>query len=252
MKFYLGSPNPAWLKRTTVPLFVSHTRLGPYKRLPKAAGAWSLDSGGFTQLNTNGQWSVTADEYADAVMKYQEGIGGLDWASPQDWMCEPWIIEKTGKSVAAHLELTVASYLELKTLAPDAPFIPVLQGWEMDDYLKCAELYESAGVRLADCPTVGVGSVCRRQSTDDIGTIMANLSELGLNLHGFGVKITGLKKYAKYLTSADSMAWSYAARVRPIRLPGCEHDKCSYCMTWALQWRESALAAAETTTEWSG
>jgi hypothetical protein len=41
---------------------------------------------------------MPADEYAGLVARYAEEIGGMDWAAPQDWMCEPWIIEKTGLS----------------------------------------------------------------------------------------------------------------------------------------------------------
>ena len=61
-------------------------------------------------------------------------------------MCEPFIIAKTGLSVREHLRRTVASYLRLKELAPDLPFIPVLQGWQLADYLECAAMYEAAGV----------------------------------------------------------------------------------------------------------
>lgn len=63
-RFYLGSPEGSWLKRTTSPLFVSHLRLRRPKSLPRALGPWSLDSGGFTELNKNGEWTVTALSYA--------------------------------------------------------------------------------------------------------------------------------------------------------------------------------------------
>jgi hypothetical protein len=39
-------------------------------------------------------------------------------------------------------------------------------------------------------------------------------------LHGFGVKLTGLESFGDELLSADSMAWSYAARRdHPIKGP---------------------------------
>jgi hypothetical protein len=102
-------------------------------------------------------------------------------------------------------------------LAPDLPFIPMLHGWELADYLECAAMYEAAGVDLAAVPPVGVGSVCRRRATEEIGTIMKTLAGKGLKLHGFGVKTEGLRRYGQYLASADSMAWSL--RGRHMRLP---------------------------------
>ena len=118
-------------------------------------------------------------------------VGGLDFAAPQDWMCEPFMIARTGLSVAEHLHRTVGNYLTLRSLAPDLPVIPVVQGWRLADYQACVDLYASAGVDLAALPRVGLGSVCRRQSTAEIAVIVAELGHRGLKLHGFGVKTGG-------------------------------------------------------------
>jgi hypothetical protein len=53
-----------------------------------------------------------------------------------DSMCEPQILAKTGKSVAERQRLTTDNFLELTAKAPDLPFIPVLQGWTLADYLR--------------------------------------------------------------------------------------------------------------------
>lgn len=52
---------------------------------------------------------------------------------------------------------------------------------------------------------VGLGSVCRRQSTAEIGIIAGTLHAMGLKLHGFGVKREGLARYGHCLSSSDSM-----------------------------------------------
>src|SRR5262249_17744829 len=85
---------------------------------------------------------------------------------------------------------------------------------------------------------VGVGSVCRRQSTTDAGRILTALHLAGLTrLHGFGFKITGLRRYGRLLASADSMAWSYTARRQP-PLSGCVgHLNCANCPRYAASWR---------------
>jgi hypothetical protein len=240
--FYLGAHQPHWLPRAGFPLFVSHRQLSRKRTLHPAACRWALDSGGFTELSLNGRWLLPAQDYAAAVAAYQDQIGLLDFAAPQDWMCEPFILDRTGLSVREHQERTVANYLDLRRCAPGLPFIPVLQGWTLADYLCCADLYRQAGVNLAALPRVGLGSVCRRQSTAEITTIITVLSGLGLRLHGFGVKTGGLSRYGHLLTSADSMAWSYAAR-RQLPLPGCTgHKNCANCLVFATRWRSRVLA----------
>jgi hypothetical protein len=236
--FYLGTHETSWLERLDVPLFISHRRLAQRRRLPVARCGWALDSGGFTELEQFGGWKTTVNEYVEATARYAEDIGHLDWAAPMDWMCEPHMLAKTGLSVREHQERTIANYLELRD---HGPFIPVLQGWTLADYERCIDLYGDAGVALADEPTVGVGSVCRRQSTAEIGRIMHTLHEAGICAHGFGVKKEGVARYGRYLTSADSMAWSYRAR-RSWPLPGCTHKSCANCSRFALRWRSELLA----------
>lgn len=243
MKFYLGTHEVSWLARTDVPLFVSHRRLARRRTFPRSVGEWALDSGGFTELDTHGYWETTPRGYVSAVRRYSDEIGGLEWAAPQDWMCEPWIVAKTGLDVVTHQARTVANFLELRALAPDLPFVPVLQGWQMDDYLRCVDIYTAAGVDLTAERVVGLGSVCRRQSEAEIEHICAALAARGLRLHGFGVKTLGLR-YARHLRSADSMAWSYNARRNP-PIPGHTHASCANCLTWALRWYQRALRRAQ-------
>lgn len=252
--FYLGTHQPAWLATAKVPLFVSHRRLAGRRSLPRAACDWALDSGGFSELSLFGEWRTTAADYVHAVERYDIEIGRLSWAAPQDWMCEPIMLAKTGLSVAEHQRRTVGNFLQLRelwTADSDCPFMPVLQGWSLEDYQRCVNLYEEAGVDLAAESVVGIGSVCRRQHSDEIEAIVTALYqrlapaggiEVENNLHGFGVKAAGLARYGHLLGSADSMAWSYTAR-RSDPLPGCEgHINCANCLRYALAWRERVAA----------
>lgn len=248
--FYLGTHMPQWLGRVSVPLFVSRRTLSPRKTMPRALGRWSLDSGGFTELQMYGRWTVSADTYAGEVRRISDEVGRLDWAAPQDWMCEPIVISGgvangvkfagTGLSVRTHQRKTVDNYIELMGIAPDLPWIPVLQGWERDDYLRCWEMYERSGVTLERLPTVGVGTVCRRQGTDDAVSILTALR--GLNLHGFGFKVRGIEKAGHLLSSADSMAWSYGARRSPVMCGSTTHKNCANCIVYALEWRERVIS----------
>lgn len=261
MRFYLGTHERSWLARTDVPLFISRRRLERGSRnLPRARGRWALDSGGFTELQLHGRWTVEPAQYADDVRHYMHQVGGLDWAATQDWMCEPFVLTGgthnglrfagTGLTVDQHQARTVESYLQLTDLAPDVPWAPALQGWTLDDYLACLDRYDRNGVDLTSLATVGLGSVCRRQSTAEIAEIVTTLADVGLrNLHGFGVKTQGLSRYGHLLSSADSLAWSYAAR-HDDPLPGHDqpgpgrrtgHRSCSNCRPYALAWRHRLL-----------
>lgn len=221
-----------------VPLFVSHRTLGGRRSLPEAAAPWALDSGGFSELSMYGEWRTTEAEYAAAVNRYADEIGQLAWAAPMDWMCGPSILARTGLGIGVHQQRTVENFLRLREAG--LPVIPVLQGWELDDYLYCVEMYEREGVELASEPVVGVGSVVGREA-GGVGAIFRALWGLGIKCHGFGVKRTGLRLYGAYLESADSMAWSYdARRARP--LSGCTHKSCANCPRYAMRWREHVLS----------
>lgn len=253
MKFYLGTHRPTWLWVSQVPLFVSRRTLGPIKRLPQAQTEWALDSGGFTELSMHGSWLVTPAQYVAEVRRIKDSVGKMEWAAPQDWMCEPVITKKTGLTVEDHQRKTIENYLELKSLAPDLPFIPVVQGWTPVSYLEHVEQYDRAGIRLSDLPLVGVGTVCRRQGSIQGSHIVSLLHAEGIRIHGFGVKITGLKTYHGKIASSDSLAWSYAARRNPPidghDKPGDDrrvgHKNCANCYEYAMRWREQVVSCVE-------
>lgn len=245
MTFYLGTHMPNWLGETDVPLFVSRRRLAGRASVPRAAGRWALDSGGFTELSLFGGWETEPSRYAGEAADWMDRIGNMDFAAIQDWMCEPFMLAKTGKPIREHQELSIESYLTLRSLAPSVPWLPVLQGWAIDDYLDHAAMFESAGVDLRSLPRVGVGSVCRRQGTHQIRLLFSMLRGLGLRLHGFGVKsLFTTTAPAGLIDSCDSLAWSLAARRSP-PLPGCRHGSCANCMRYALSWRARMLAGSE-------
>ncbi len=125
MRFYLTTHEPGWLKRPEmagggiielvdgrsveladgpVPLFVSRHRLARIEerghKLPRSVTPWALDSGGFGQLAPRevggrgiGSWEdLPVQQYVDEVRRYADEIGMLEWAAPQDWMCEPEVL----------------------------------------------------------------------------------------------------------------------------------------------------------------
>ena len=268
--FLLGTHQPKWLETAGVPLFVSDTRLRDRKTLPRAAAEWALDSGGFTQLQKHGRWTITPQDYAGRVRRYRDEIGRLLWAAPQDWMCEPIVITGgrvgrqvfvgTGLSVARHQQLSTDNALTLKSLAPDLPWAWAVQGDTVADYLRHVDIYLAAGIDLTTEPLVLVGSMCRRQGTAEAHRIILALRARGLrHLHILGAKTLGLRLYGHLVDSTDSLAWSaeafYAAQKHPdnrLILCGTTHPRggknCANCMPYALRWRQRVLTAAGTDT----
>lgn len=257
MIFYLGTHRPEWLAELSdVPLFVSTRVLRRRVRVGggdldrfAARTSWALDSGGFTELSLTGAWQTSPATYVGEVRRYAAEIGRLDWASPQDWMCEPAILARTGLDVVGHQRRTVDNFLELRGLAPELPFVPVLQGWEPDDYRRHIDQYLAAGVDLRTEPRVGLGTVCRRQGTKVLTALVTELAAGGISLHGFGVKTQGLRAAGHLFVSADSTAWSlracWATHGKEPKLDGCTRRCCNHCLHFALRWRADLLASLE-------
>jgi hypothetical protein len=227
---------------------VSYSRLQHRMSLPRASGPWMQDSGGFNELRLHGRYRASPREYAERTRLHREEIGNLEYAAIQDWMCEDEVLERTQSTVPLHQLRTVESYLDLRELAPEVPWMPVLQGRVLDDYRRHADMYAAAGVGLPSLSLVGLGTICRRQHTMVAVRLVQGLRDLQLRLHGFGLKMTALVRLREHLASADSMAWSlrarYGGQCRRVR----NHATCRNCCDFALVWRERLLRQLEQLT----
>lgn len=212
MLFYVGLHQLSDARRFDR-AFVSVNRIRG-RRKPIGAAAWIMDSGAFTELSRHGRYRHSVEEYAAEINRWASDPS-LVAAVAQDYMCEPFIIAKTSLSVEEHQRLTIERYDALvKLVDPRIYVMPVLQGYTVADYLRHIDMY---GDRLAPGAYVGVGSVCKRNT--DVSAIEQILSAIkdrrpDLRLHGFGLKTTALSSgvVLELLESADSMAWSFAAR----------------------------------------
>lgn len=211
MKFFTGLHQPSDAKHFDR-VFMSVNRLRA-RRSAFTTGEWIMDSGAFTEISTHGGYRTTVEEYAREIRRW---IGrGLLAAVAQDYMCEPFIVEKTGLSVREHQRLTIERYDALLACHPGVYVLPVLQGYSPDDYVRHLQAY---GERLAPGAWVGVGSVCKRNgSPAQVAAVLLAIKEArtDLLLHGFGLKTTSLADplVRSLLHTADSMAWSYHARI---------------------------------------
>jgi hypothetical protein len=178
-----------------------------------------MDSGAFTEVVRHGGYRYDEAEYAYQVNRWASN-GNLLAAVSQDFMCEPFVLEKAGKTVGEHQRMTIDRYDKLLPMINReaglfSPYLmPVLQGYSVSSYLEHIRMY---GDRLTIGAWVGVGSVCKRNGNvhvieEILGAIKSERSDLCL--HGFGLKTTALKSslVRHLLHTADSMAWSFAAR----------------------------------------
>lgn len=210
MRFFVGMDDVA-NTRFLGAVFLSVNRLTKRKS-DFSIGDWIMDSGAFTEVSTHGGYRNGVEEYASQINRWKR-CGNLLGAVAQDFMCEPWIVAKTGLSIAEHQRLTIERYDALRPLT-EVYIMPVLQGYQVDDYISHLRAYSP---RLAFEQWVGVGSICKRNGRpDSIHEILAAIKKErpDLRLHGFGLKTTALRDtdITDLLHTADSMAWSFAAR----------------------------------------
>lgn len=212
LRFYVGLDNPQDAKHFERCMVSVNTLRDRVSDFP--VNEWMMDSGAFTQISTHGRFLESPQEYAVRVRRWA-ACGQMVAAVSQDYMCEPFILAKTGLTTRDHQRMTVERYVAIREAVGDAAYIlPVLQGFWPDEYLRHAEDY---GDLLQPGMWVGVGSVCKRNSNvDEIEQVLVTIhrDHPNLRLHGFGVKLTALESslVRECLYSADSMAWSRAAR----------------------------------------
>ncbi len=183
-------------------------------------GDWVFDCSGFMEISKHGTHRTSVEEHFQLIHRWKR-CGNLLIAVAQDWMCEPWILERTGLTVEDHQRLTIDRYDKLIALDPPVPIMPVLQGYSSSDYLECLLEY---GDRLKPGAWVGIGSVCRRNGKpNEVFNILKSIKLLrpDLRLHGFGLKVLAVEnsQVKGMLYSCDSMAWSYPRKFQPVPEP---------------------------------
>lgn len=212
MQFYVGLHQPSDARHVDR-CMVSYARLRG-RRSDFPARAWMLDSGAFSELTRHGAYRDAPEVYARAVGRWA-GCGQLQAAVSQDWMCESFVLAATGLSLADHQRLTIERYDALRALVPPSiHLMPVIQGYLPQQYATHVTAY---GDRLRPGMWAGVGSVCKRNGRPgDAAAVLRAVHQArpDLRFHAFGLKLTALEsaEVRGLLHSADSMAWSYAAR----------------------------------------
>lgn len=201
---------------------------------------WIMDSGAFSEVSMNGKYTFTPEEYLHYVELHQPSL-----FFNMDYMCELFVLQKTGLTVREHQKKTIENQIKIMDLLDNykikGTFAGCIQGWQISDYINCIDMLKEQGLITS---IMGVGSVCRRNSKKQILEILyAVKQELpNIKLHGFGIKTDVLKEPLAYgcLDSCDSMAWSFEGRrLKKKPCSDCEYphaQNCANCYRYMLIW----------------
>ena len=225
------------------------------RKAPIRAGRWMMDSGAFSQVTKYGDFIMSPEEYVRIAVRFQD-CGDLACIVTQDYMCEPDVIKMLqgmGKkaSIKVHQRKTVERYIQIVDQAIrqglKVPVMPVLQGWDVEDYVDhfhlyrrmlrdeaisrpwidrfgnevCNEqgLWDHSFSRHTPIPGwIGIGSTCKRNKNPEVVAQILDALEPytnGLKVHLFGYKTTGLKsdRIKDRIYSADSFAYDFTDRL---------------------------------------
>ena len=143
---------------------------------------WIMDSGGFTAISKHGKYVMTRKQYLECIQHHSPL-----YAFCQDWMCEDFMLKKTGLTIEEHQKRTTTNYLKL--VWEDNRIRPVLQGWSGSDYCRHAEMYHKNGVEMNQL--FGLGTVCSRNSKPEIVQKLVALSKTERSSGALKISISG-------------------------------------------------------------
>lgn len=211
--FFVGL-NPRWQQYRFIPagLNVMYSAAGFWngygwrrKKFQKQTGLKWLDCGGFTLLNRYGDFPFSTVNYANL-----QAFLHADFYATMDYPCEPEISRSLSlMNNLDRIQATVDNALELMNLEGQlsGTLVPVIQGYSLNEYEHCIELYERSG---AIREYMAVGSMCRRISTPELNRLVPGIYKAARRagcerLHFFGLKLSpDLTPLDRYIYSRDS------------------------------------------------
>ena len=174
----------------------------------------ALDPAGFVAASRYRGFPWGVDEYLDLAANPP----WLWWAS-MDWCVEPEIAHDEDAildriSGTVRLNIQCLNGADRRGIADR--FVPVIQGWHPEQYLRCLERMPFA----LDFPLVGIGSMCRRHVEGEYGILhVLDVLDRAFNgsetrFHLFGLKSQGMSAARTHprVASCDSQAYGVTAR----------------------------------------
>jgi hypothetical protein len=181
------------------------------KLYPPTFESLFLDSGGFSWNRDHCGYPFSVEQYAELAVRLN-----ATFVATLDLPCEPGVNRYAHSTNEERIRRTVQQAVVASELFPNLLWVPVIQGYTVDEYLSCIDLYrEVDAVR----PYMAVGSLCTRNSAGKTWEVLRAIRARipGVRLHGFGVSLALLKdrRIRTALWSADSQAWRFFTHWSP-------------------------------------
>jgi len=179
---------------------------GSFRIPDKRDGLW-VDSGGFQATR---KWGTEYPFTVGECFNWAEQVVA-DYVATPDIACEPSLDSST---VDERVVKTVSNTVEATNLYQDGQWsfelVPVLQGFTVEDYRKCATMFEMYGL---DTEYQAIGTVCKREDTDEIHRVLSLLEDRfpDAEWHMFGLTKRAWKdrRFWGRFRSADTAAWNW-------------------------------------------
>jgi hypothetical protein len=182
-------------------------------KLPTHITDRAANCGGFVATRIWGEYRSTPEQYVDWLSRWMPR-----WAATMDSCCEPELTAAQRGVIRERQTRTTenASLFWQEYRSVPWVWVPILQGWEPEDYQDHARelrplVHEMHTHYGADSPwRVGVGTLCQRASVKMIDRVVhAIREELPMvPLHLWGVKLAALKSIdLTNIVSSDSATW---------------------------------------------
>lgn len=172
-----------------------------------------IDSGGFGMHKKWGKYPFTVVQYIDYVHHMMDKWPVTEVAV-LDYPCEPEVNRTTHSTNMDRIRATVDNAVLCVDADNNIPWVPVIQGFTLKEYLACWELYQDAGIEY---DLWAIGSICARKKLGGIRNIVTSLyNKTEQNLHAFGLTLPALRDPQVFfsLQSSDSAVWNWRAMNR--------------------------------------
>jgi len=172
-----------------------------------------LDSGGFSLLSQYADYPFSIEEYIQ-LAHYIKDNNLLTLIATMDYPCESEINRTQLHTNEERIQKTVDNAVACYDADISLPWVPVIQGYTIDEYLTCLDLYYESGIESFYW---AIGSICSRkghnlQMRNIVVTIAKRLEpECKLHAFGLGIKFLYDPQIFSNIYSSDSAAWNYRA-----------------------------------------
>jgi hypothetical protein len=92
-----------------------------------------VDSGGFTAARKWGKYPWTHQQYIDFIREMSRDVP-VQFCANMDYACERSVNRSKYNTNIDRIKATIRNEITLQELAPDLPWLPVLQGNNLEEY----------------------------------------------------------------------------------------------------------------------